>query len=78
MFKLPLVSRRKYNDLITLCFREQFRLQNSNDMVEMLRSDVDFWKRNYLVYKERSERLEQKIKPRAANGRFVQITEVVK
>ncbi len=52
------ISRKKYNDLLELCSREQARAQNAEHQVEQLLANNDFLGRLVIHHKKRNDRLE--------------------
>lgn len=62
---------RKYNDLLTFCFRQQARHQLTENLLAQVMKDREFWREQSAVYQARSERLEQEIKSRDGKGRYM-------
>lgn len=69
---------RKYNDLVTFCFREQKRRQDTEYLADNLKKDVAFWQGQSSVYKERAERLEQELRHRSNNGQFSRLIPITR
>ncbi|QKZ15904.1 hypothetical protein [Spirosoma sp. KUDC1026] len=65
------ISRKKYNDLIKLCSREQARAQEAEHQARQLVADNQTLGRLVMHYKKRGDRLEYALHHPRNRGRFV-------